>query len=252
MCCAIDPDYAEAHSRLGWIEMAYESDLAQAARHLERALRLDPSNISGVANAASLLFVLDRVDESIAIWEYLTARDPVNATAHYNLGVTYLSADRWEAAIAAFETALSLSPDNHLAATLIADALLFKGEARAALEKLGSESPGEYELMVLAMAHHALGERERSDQALAELMEEHGQQAPSLIGAALAYRDEYHRAFEWLDKAVGGNDHYVSFMLDYQPFRKLYGDPRWDAFLEAMGRSPERLAQIEFDVELPD
>ena len=33
-------------------------------------------------------------------------------------------------------------------------------------------------------------------------------------------------------------------------FRKLHGDPRWNEFLEKIGKAPEQLAAIELDPKL--
>ena len=51
---AIDPDYAPAHGRLGWIAMTFDGDLAAAARHYEHALALEPANTDIIGDAASL------------------------------------------------------------------------------------------------------------------------------------------------------------------------------------------------------
>src|SRR4029077_9302888 len=56
---ALDPDYAPAHARLGYIANA-DNDLAGAARHFQRALALDPTNLFVLGNAANLLASLGR------------------------------------------------------------------------------------------------------------------------------------------------------------------------------------------------
>ena len=55
---AIDPDYAPAHARLGWIAMYGDNDLAGAAEHFEHALALDPTDLAVLANSAALLALL--------------------------------------------------------------------------------------------------------------------------------------------------------------------------------------------------
>src|SRR5215468_2579505 len=83
---AIDPDYAPAHSRLGWIAMYGDNDLAGAARHFQRALALDPTDVSVLTNAAAFLSNLGRLNEAVALNEAVVRRDPVNLTALVNLG----------------------------------------------------------------------------------------------------------------------------------------------------------------------
>ncbi|PYK91277.1 MAG: hypothetical protein DME40_06960, partial [Verrucomicrobia bacterium] len=109
---AIDPDYAPAHAQLGWIEMYGDNDLAGAALHLERALALDPADLSVLTTSATLLQSLGRLDEALALEDAAVRRDPVNVTALFNLGYHQRMAGRLDAAIASFRTVLSLSPSN--------------------------------------------------------------------------------------------------------------------------------------------
>src|SRR5512140_2079481 len=60
---AIDPDYAPAYAQLGWIAMYGDNDLAGAALHLERALALEPADLSVLTTSATLLQSLGRLDE---------------------------------------------------------------------------------------------------------------------------------------------------------------------------------------------
>src|SRR5262249_4125046 len=65
----IDPDYASAHANLGYIAMYGENDLAGAARHYQRALALDPTDLAVLDNAASFIRNLGRLDEAMALQE---------------------------------------------------------------------------------------------------------------------------------------------------------------------------------------
>ncbi|MSQ99288.1 MAG: tetratricopeptide repeat protein [Xanthomonadales bacterium] len=86
---AIDPDNAAAHAELGWIAMSYDGDLSAAARHMERALQLDPTNPDILLNAADLTVNLGRTEEAVALGEYVVSRDPVNARGQARLGFDY-------------------------------------------------------------------------------------------------------------------------------------------------------------------
>ena len=67
----------------------------------------------------------------------------------------------------------------------------------------------------------------------------------------LAFRREADRAFEWLDKAVAYHDPGLSDIVVEPLFANLHQDPRWLPFLRKLGRAPEQLAAIKFDVKLP-
>jgi tetratricopeptide (TPR) repeat protein len=256
---AIDPDYALAHARLGSIALEYDNDLAAAARHLERALQLEPANSDVIRGASWLAQALGRLDEAIALLEFQVARDPVNSSIHFLLGLFYNYAGRWDESIASHRNSLMLSPGRVNSLSAIGVALLLKGEPQAALEAMqvieeefrdhgtGSTFP----IIGLALVYHALGRADESDAALAELIEQYEQSASYNIAYVLAYRGEADRAFEWLDKAVAYKDSALPDIIDEPLFANIHDDPRWLPFLESIGKSPEQLAAIEFKVTLP-
>jgi len=246
----IDPNFAEAHSGLGYRVMVYDGDLAAAARHFEHALSLEPTNLVVLGNSSGLLARLGRLDEQITIREYVVTHDPLDPIDHNNLAVSYLHAERAGDVIATIETLLMLSPERILAHYYLSLALLQKGENEAALEAIQHEPDEESRLEVLVMAYYALGRMAESDVALAEFIEKYEQKAPYYIAAVLAYRGEANLAFAWLDKAVQYNLH--GSITTEPRFASIHDDPRWLPLLESIGRSPEQLAAIEFNVSLPE
>src|SRR5262249_51621222 len=130
---AIDSDYAPAHARLGYIAMYGDNDLASAARHFQRALALDPTDLDVLRNAATFLANLGRLEETLVLDEAIVRRDPVNVTALFHLGVAQFFAGRYDPAIASFRTVLSLSPNRDGAHVQLGTALMLKGDAPTAL-----------------------------------------------------------------------------------------------------------------------
>ncbi|MDT8437277.1 MAG: hypothetical protein RRA92_11055, partial [Gemmatimonadota bacterium] len=55
----------------------------------------------------------------------------------------------------------------------------------------------------------------------------------------------------WLDKAVEFGDPGLSEILVQHLFANVRDDPRWLPFLESIGKSPEQMAAIEFEVSVP-
>ena len=90
--------------------MFADNDPAVAARHFQRALALDPTDLTVLVNAATFLQNLGRVNEALALVEVVARRDPVNVIPFYNLGYVQRVAGRYDAAIASCRTVLSLSP----------------------------------------------------------------------------------------------------------------------------------------------
>jgi len=247
---ALDPNSAQAHALLGWITMLFDKDLAQAARHIERALQLAPTDLAIIRNAARLLHALGRLDEAIVLEEHAIAQDPVDPIGHANLGTNYLLAGHWDDAIASLETALRLSPAYIGAHYWIGTALLFKGEPEAALAAFARESDEEYRVKGHALAAHALDREEEYEASLAELIERWGDQWPSEVAHVYAWTGETDRAFEWLARSVaeeGG-----AFDPKHPMLWPIKNDPRWLPLLESLGKSPAQLQldAIAFEVTL--
>ncbi len=248
---AINPDYAPAHAILGQIHTIGDRDLAAAARYLERALALEPGNIEILRFAATLYRALGRLESAIAVFDNMVTLDPMNNVGYSNLGIMNLYSGKPDAAITALETALSLSPGHIAAQTFIGEALMLKGEPEAALAAILQED-SIWRLIDLPMVYHALGRAVDSDAALANLIEEHSQQAAYNIAYVLAFRGEADRAFEWLDKAVQYDDPGLADLPIEPLFANIHDDPRWMPLLESIGKSPEQLAAIKFEVTLPE
>jgi len=250
---AIDPEYAPAYAVLGRIASDYDNDLAAAARYIGRALELDPTNLDLLRQASFLAEYLGRMDEAIAIQEYIVAHDPVNAGALTTMGFRYWNAGRPDEAITAFRTALNLSPGQGFTSVGLGSALLMKGEPEEALRAIEQEPSEEWRLVGLAMAHYALGQPAESDAALAQLLDVE-REAPGWaynIAEVTAFRGEADRAFEWLDRAVQYNDPGLTGIPTDPALDNIRDDPRWLPFVESIGKAPEQLAAIQFDVRLP-
>ena len=148
-------------------------------------------------------------------------------------------------------TALSLSPGAGHTHYLLGAALLFKGDASAALAEMQQEANESWRLYGLPMAYHALGRNAESDQALAQLITKYEKDSAYNIGYVYAFRGEADKAFQWLDKAVEYQDPGLSEIPYEKLFDNIRKDPRWLPFLRKIGKAPEQLAKIDFKVTLP-
>ncbi len=248
---AIDPEHAWAHVILSQIASAFDDDLAAAARHMEQALALDPADLYTLQRAAILSLNLGRPNTAIEVMEYVAARDPMAAVNYGILGWLYFVAGRLDEAITSHRTCLKLSPDAIGSHYDIGVAMLRKGDNKAALAAMQEEPNEGWRLTGLALAYHALGQASESDAALAELIKKHEKSWSSTIARVLAFRGEADRAFEWLDKAVANHDTGVVNFPNEPFLTNLHNDRRWLPFLRKLGKTPEQLAAIKFEVKLP-
>ena len=245
---AIDPDYAAAHATLGSIAMYAESDLAGAARHYQRALALDPTDVSVVSNAASFLQSLGRPEEALPLFEAVVRRDPVDVSALYTLGNAQRTTGRYDAAIASIRTVLSLSPSQAYAHAQLGTALMQKGDAPAALGEIEQEKSEVARMISLPMAYCALGRKAEADAAFDAVIAKYKKDWSFNIAYLYAFCGDGDKAFEWLDNAVTYQDPGLSDILKENLFDKIHSDPRWLPFLRKIGKAPEQLAKIEFKI----
>jgi TolB-like protein/tetratricopeptide (TPR) repeat protein len=248
---ANDPTYAAAYARLAILDGVIEGDLAAAARHVEQGLARDPANLDLISSAGRIAGGLGRSDQAIALVEYLVARDPVNVMGHDGLGHAYRAAGRLDDALAQFRTVLKLSPGFGSEHYFLGEVLLLKGDAKAALAEIQQEPVESYRRLGLSMANHALGRKAESDAALDEVIRKHEQTMAFNIAYALAWRGEADRAFEWLDKADKYRDLGLGLIARHPMLVSLHSDSRWLPLLRRLGRAPEQLAAIKFDVTVP-
>ena len=248
----LDPEYARAHAQRGYLAMSHEGDLPLAARELESALALEPDDVGTLLNAARLAQALGRTDQAIMIDQYVTARDPVNARAHYNLGVDLFFAGRNDEAVASWRTTLALSPEFIGTEYNLGMADLLAGRPRQALAAMQREPAEIWRMIGLPMALHSLGRDAEADAALAELVAGHAQDSAYNIAYVHAWRGQADAAFEWLERAIANHDTGLSDLVLEPAFARLHTDPRWMPLLERLGKSPQQLAAVSFDPVLPD
>ncbi len=248
---AIDPDFAVGVAGLGWIAILYDHDMAAAARHFERALMLDPTDLDIIDGVAYVAEAIGRLDTALAFREYAVARDPAGPVGHFDLGLIYLKLGRPDDAATNVRTALALHPEHFGAWAVLGLALLANGETQAAVEAIEQETIEMYRLSGLAFAHYELGQQDDSDKFLAELIEKHAKKASTEVASVFAWRGDNDNAFKWLEKALENDETALSNVASHYTFRNLHDDPRWQPFLAKLGQSNTQLAAIKFDVQLP-
>ncbi len=110
---------------------------------------------------------------------------------------------------------------------------------------------GTLAVVVAAIVLHELGRGAESEAAFSELRERFGTDAPNVVAEVYAWKGDADTAFAWLDKVVDLSVHPVRMEFQSPLLSSLHDDPRWEAFLEPWGLTPEQLAAIPLEVTLP-
>ncbi len=248
---AIDPESALAHASLGSIIQSTSSDLAAAAAHYERALALEPTNTDIMVEAMRFGRALGRFDLIVAMGEYVVAHDPLNTMARATLGGTLFRAGRDAEGIAHLRMVEQIAPTRGLTHYTIGIALLRHNDLPGALAEFQQETSANWKLDGLALVYHAMGRKSESDAALNQMISKSAKESAWNIAYVYAFRGEADRCFEWLEKAIEFRDPGLSLTAVQWTFTKVHQDPRWLPFLRKIGRAPEQLDAVRFDVKVP-
>lgn len=153
-----------------------------------------------------------------------------------NLAWTELCSGRYAEAEAAARRGLEIDPSYDWGHTFVGDALLWRGDPRAAVEEMKRESDPMGQAVGLSLAYHVLGRAADSDAALRKLIAEGASNYAYEIAEIYAYRGERDEALKWLDRAYLQRDATLRWITRDPSFAKLESDPRYKAFVRKMNR----------------
>jgi TolB-like protein/Tfp pilus assembly protein PilF len=163
---ALEPDLAEGHAHMAWIQKNFDWDWSGAQSSFARALKLAPQNAIALRRAGTLAWTLGRMEEGFELTRRALEQDPLSAHACSNLGEGFQDADRLEESEAAFRKALELAPQKAAVHAGLAVTLLERGRREEALTEAMREQDDGSRLWALVMIHHAMGHESESDAAL--------------------------------------------------------------------------------------
>jgi len=263
--------YAEKEQRYEWIKarileadpgngfvdaveawtLAENGEFEKAAALYSRSLSRDLTDSNVVRLAAGFIRRLGRLDTSIQLLKHAVAIDPLCFGCIYHLSRTYLYAGDYELALAARERYMAIGSGGNYHYGLI---LLLQGKAQAALDYyLVQQDDNSQMIAGRAMARYALGDVEGAGLEFERLQEmsDAGEKL-ALLADVAAWMGRNDRALELLNEIAVADPSAAQRLTRDPLFRALHNDPRWDAWLDSIGMSAERLDAIEFDPNLPE
>jgi TolB-like protein/Flp pilus assembly protein TadD len=229
---AIDPDLAEAHASLGFIQFWYDWDWDGAEASFKRAIALNPSSAQARMAYAHLLSNLGRNDEAADQARQAAALDPLSPLI-LTLCSSFISAGGSKAEAAAMRAkARELEPDYW---TVLLDGDI--SDLRRAFALCGNCSQA---ASVLGAAYAKAGDR-RAAEALLASMEARDRAAylpaTSMAAVRLALGDRA-GALDLLERAYEDRDVRMPFLRRDKRWKPLHDEPRFQALLRKMNFAP--------------
>jgi tetratricopeptide (TPR) repeat protein len=141
---------------------------------------------------------------------------------------------QWDQAAVDSKKALELSPDVWPGHFMLSQIYLMQGRPRDALPEIELVGLPSDRAFLYAIAYYGLGQKKESDAALSELITKYHADGACQIAQVYAFRNEFDKAFEWLDRAYGQRDSGL-IQTKVEPLLKsLHNDPRYAAFLKKL------------------
>jgi predicted O-linked N-acetylglucosamine transferase (SPINDLY family) len=120
---ALEPDYAEAHFKLG-NALSGQGRLDEAEACFRHAIALDPDYVKALYNLGNTLKRLGRTNEAEHCYRRVTEIDPSYTNAHNNLGVLLLDQGRHHEATEIYRHILTIQPGDAVALNNLGLALM--------------------------------------------------------------------------------------------------------------------------------
>lgn len=235
---ALEPDLAEAHAGMGWIQMFHDWNWRGSEASFRHALKSAPGNVRVMLNAGVLALNQGRLDDASDLFHRAMEQDPLNIGSFDNLGMTYYAGRRFAAAEESFRKSIEIAPQRAWTHAVLSLCLLAQGRPDEALAEAMLEPDEAWRLWALALVHSAGGDRSQSDDALRELIEKHEESMAVQIAEIHAVHGASDAAFKWLETAYSRRDGGLAEMKYSPQFQRLHHDPRWAALLKKVGFDP--------------
>jgi serine/threonine-protein kinase len=231
----LEPTLPEAHTALGWVLGWYDWNWKAADASFQRALELAPGSTLAINGAATFFGNLGNLDVAVGLFRRAVGLDPLNVPVNRNLGLYCLAAGALQEAEAALTKTLQLSTQSGMTYCWRGLTRLAQGRLDEALADMQKEVSPIFKLVGTAIVHHARGETEASDAALAALIGEYGADSPYQVAEVYGARGDADNAFKWLDKTYADHDPGLSYMKMDPSLAKIRSDPRWQSLLAKVG-----------------
>jgi serine/threonine protein kinase/Tfp pilus assembly protein PilF len=237
---ALDDTLAEAHCSLGLLLVAYEGNLRESRRELERAIELN----SNYADAHYLLgyYVLKPLgdfDHAIAEFKRAIELDPFSVTINVNFGMCYFIARRYPEAIAQAHKAAEMDPRSPVPYITLAAAHEFSGQRGWAIAdwQKACEVVQEAHLArawaddLCIQSYVLKGDEAKAVQLLDEIvpLAERGEFEAFRVARIYGRLGDKNKIIEWLERSYQNKE--FTYLLDINvlpAFDPLRGDPRFE------------------------
>lgn len=197
---------------------------------MNRALKLAPNNSVLIGTAA--LQTYGDLEKSIELLEKAIELDPLVYTNYFNLGFTHYRLGNLDSAWEGLNKFAIYYPNSQILHYMKGLVLLAQDKKEEALKEFELEKHEFFSSYGMNFILYAMKGVEGSEDVFKEFLEKFSETDPANTADLLAFRGNYDKSFEYLNKAFDIKDAVLIEALSYPSFKPMYKDSRWGDLLE--------------------
>jgi Flp pilus assembly protein TadD len=231
----IAPEFAEAHSTLGFTLFQGQLDARGAREPFELSHRLGAGNATVLARYAQFCARVGRDRDAAEPLRTAVRLDKLNPLIHRAAGSIEYAARRYAESIPPMRQGLALNARLSQAHASIGAALLAVGRLPEARKEYQAEPYRDFRLAGLAIVEHSLGNKAAARAAFDELIAEHGERVLYQQAQVLSQWGDPMGALTRLDQAWQRRDTGLIYLRNDPLLDGLRGDSNFVRLLSAIG-----------------
>ena len=231
----IAPDFAEAHSTLGFTLFQGQLDARAAREPYERSRRLGAGEATVMARYAQYSARIGRDRAAAEAIGRALVLDPLNPLIHRAAASIEYAARHYAESIPHARKALKLNPHMSRANAAIGDALFMLGRSEEARAAYAAEPVDDFRLTGIAIVEHRLGNAAAADAARSKLVAELGDRVLYQQAQLHAQWGERDAAIDRLEQARKIGDSGLIYLRNDPLLDPVREDPRFDRLLASIG-----------------
>lgn len=231
----IAPQFADAHSTLGFTLFQGQLDARAAREPFERSRQLGAGEATVLARYAQYSARCGRKREAAEAMQRALVLDKLNPLIHRAAGSIEYAARRYADSIPPLRRALDMNPRMSRAHAALGDALLMLGSIEDARAEYSAEPVGDFRLAGLAVAERRLGNAPAAEAAMGELVAAHGDRVLYQQAQVLAQWGRRDDAVARLQRALEVGDSGLIYARNDPLLDPLRNDSRFAQLLNAIG-----------------
>jgi serine/threonine-protein kinase len=234
---SFDESLAEAHTSLGAISLFHDWDFPAARASLEKAIALNPSNVSAYGWLAMYHTFRGEHDSALEWARRGVLVDPLAATASYSELFALYMAGRFEQAVECAERVLALNPAYAEGYRCLGACFMALGKNGPALDalrqavKVGDSYVWAVANLAAALAY--LGDTDEAERMLADLERRAREEwvSPMTLGVVYAALGRFDDAISAIERSFEERDCWVISLAVDPAWASLRGNPGFEALV---------------------